>query len=166
MRKRKRAAFVFRGKKPMLSSPPEEVTDLQADEAKPFNGTYYCKLCNFQETEREKFHEHIVVHRDVSTAYQCMECGECFVVKPSLLKHLLHYHKIKDTNDYLESNDCYDKNAVEELKEIMKLAPGESRGPVKENQCRVCLQEFSDGTELRKHFRIHGMAFLMKNTRD
>ncbi|KAK9881015.1 hypothetical protein WA026_014358 [Henosepilachna vigintioctopunctata] len=165
-RKRKRAAFVYRGKKTMLCSPQEDINDLQADEATPFNGTYYCKLCDFQESDRENFHLHIVTHRDVSTAYQCMECGECFVVKPSLIKHLMHYHKIEDANAYLEVNNCYDRTAVEELKEIMKLAPGESRGPVDENQCRVCLQRFSDAQKLKKHFRIHGMAFLMKNSRE
>ncbi|XP_045469638.1 zinc finger protein 532-like [Harmonia axyridis] len=165
-RKRKRAPFVFRTKKIILSSPPEKIIDLQAEEAKPFDGTYYCKMCDFQESERDNFHLHIISHRDISTDYQCMECGECFVVKPTLIKHLKHYHKIEDTNSYLESNDCYDKNAVEELKEIMKLAPGESREPVQENQCRVCLQQFSDDQELKTHFRVHGMAFLMKNTRE
>lgn len=165
-RKRRRAPFVFRSKKIVMISTPEKVIDLQAEEAKPFDGTYYCKLCHFQETDRDKFHLHINIHRDISTDYQCMECGECFVVKPSLIKHLKHYHKIEDINTYLENNDCYDKNAVEKLKEILKLAPGESREPVKENQCRVCLQEFADEPELKKHFRIHGMAFLMKNSRD
>ncbi|XP_044756226.1 zinc finger protein 532-like [Coccinella septempunctata] len=165
-KKRKRAPFVFRTKKVFLSSPPEKIIDLQAEEPKPFDGTYYCKMCEFQDSERDKFHHHIISHRHIPTDYQCMECGECFVVKPSLIKHLKHYHKIEDTNSYLETNNCYDKNAVDELKEIMKLAPGESRDPVKENQCRVCLQEFPDEPELKKHFRIHGMAFLLRNSRD
>ncbi|XP_045469636.1 zinc finger protein 532-like [Harmonia axyridis] len=165
-RKRKRAPFVFRTKKINLSSPPEKIIDLQAEEAKPFDGTYYCKMCDFQESDRDKFHLHVMNHRYISTDYQCMECGECFVVKPTLIKHLKHFHKIEDTDSYLESNNCYDKNAVEELKEIMELSPGESREPIEKNQCRVCLQLFSDDQELKRHFRVHGMAFLMRNSRD
>lgn len=154
-RKRKRAQLVFRPRKIILSSVPDTVADLQAEMAKSFNGTYYCKMCDLKETDRDKFHLHIKTHRDISTDYQCMDCGECFVVKPSLIKHLKHFHKIEDTNSYLENNDCYDKNAVEELKEILKLTPDECRESVKENQCGVCLQEFSDDVALETHIKKH-----------
>ncbi|KAJ8945180.1 hypothetical protein NQ314_009312 [Rhamnusium bicolor] len=139
--------------------------DLTAEAPMQFDGTYLCKQCDYKNTDRYEFHGHIKEHRDVSTAYQCMECAECFVVKPSLIKHLLHFHNISDHQTYLKENDCYDVNAVRELEDTMKLAPGESKEPVKENQCRVCRQEFEDFIALNKHIRIHGMAFLLRNTK-
>lgn len=139
--------------------------DLTAEEPVQFDGTYRCKLCDYEDTNRDRFHGHIKEHRDISTAYQCMECAECFVVKPSLEKHLLHFHNIVDHESYLKENDCFDVDAVKELENVMKLAPGESKEPVKENQCRVCRQEFQDALSLNKHFRIHGMAFLLRNAK-
>ncbi|KAJ8953012.1 hypothetical protein NQ318_015374 [Aromia moschata] len=144
-------------------SEKETELDLTADEPMQFDGTYHCRLCNYKSISRSEFHGHIKSHRDISTAYQCMECAECFVVKPSLIKHLVHYHNISDHESYLRENDCYDIEAVKELEDTMKLAPGESKEPVKENQCRVCRQQFSDAVALNKHFRIHGMAFLLRN---
>lgn len=137
----------------------------QLDIPSEFDGSFHCKLCEFTDARRETFHSHVKTHREVSTCYQCMDCGECFVVKPSLVKHLQFFHKIFDTDRYFEENDCFDRAALKELEEIMKLAPGESKNPVEENQCRVCLQKFEDELELKKHFRVHGMAFLMHNTK-
>ncbi|XP_018570192.1 zinc finger protein 699-like [Anoplophora glabripennis] len=139
--------------------------DLTAEEPMQFDGTYRCKLCDYENIDRAEFHAHVKRHRDISTAYQCMECAECFVVKPSLIKHLLHFHNISDHESYLKENDCFDVDAVKELESVMRLAPGESKEPVKENQCRVCRQEFKDALSLNKHFRIHGMAFLLRNSK-
>ncbi|KAJ8918145.1 hypothetical protein NQ315_011602 [Exocentrus adspersus] len=139
--------------------------DLTAEEPMQFNGTYHCKLCDYENTDRASFHSHIKEHRDISTAYQCMECAECFVVKPSLIKHLLHFHNISDYESYLVENDCFDVDAVKQLESIMRLAPGESKEPVEENQCSMCRLQFQDALSLSKHFRIHGMAFLLKNTK-
>ncbi|XP_063909346.1 zinc finger protein 687a-like [Zophobas morio] len=161
-KKRKRSGISsVKNKKPAS----EEIVDLQADKPVSFDGTYYCKLCDYKSTERAEFHGHIISHRDVSTAYQCMECGECFVVKPSLAKHLAHFHKITDTNTYFDNNDCYDKFAIKELENNLRLVPGEHRGPVRENQCTVCLEQFEDALSLNKHFRMHGMAFLLKKNK-
>ncbi|CAH1119243.1 unnamed protein product [Phaedon cochleariae] len=139
--------------------------DLTAEKPVLFDGVYNCKACEFTSTERADFHVHIKTHRDISTAYQCMECGECFVVKPSLYKHLMHFHNISDYQSYLQENDCYDVDAVQELENTMRLAPGESKEPVRENQCRVCRVQFEDSAALNIHFRIHGMAFLLKNAK-
>lgn len=158
IRKRKRSAgYALKNKK-------VEETDLQADKPIAFDGTYYCRLCDYRNTERPEFHQHIMGHRDISTSYQCMECGECFVVKPSLIKHLTHFHKITDPNQYFAENECYDKHAIEELQNKLKLGLGEHQGPVEENQCRICLKKFEDTLELSNHFRVHGMAFLMRKT--
>lgn len=127
-----------------------------------FDGEYQCRNCDFKNSSRAMFHAHIKTHRNISTAYQCMECGECFVVKPSLKKHLLLFHKIENIDNYIEDNECFDKDAVKELHETMRMTPGETKEPVAENQCKVCRQFFSDQVELSKHFRSHGMAFLLK----
>lgn len=129
-----------------------------------FEGEYKCNICDYKTENRQTFHSHIKSHRNISTAYQCMECGECFVVKPSLEKHLLVLHHIENLEQYFKDNDCFDKDAVKELQENMRLIPGEVKGPLEKNQCRVCMQIFSDDKELSKHFRIHGMAFLMRNS--
>lgn len=155
-------------KKVLIAQMKQIEPDLYSETDVPveFDGTYHCKICSsFSSTERNEFQTHVKIHRDVSTSYQCMDCGECFVVKPSLVKHLQYFHKIFDTDQYFEQNDCFDKEAVKELEELMRLAPGESKEPVEENQCRVCKQKFADELELRKHFRVHGMAFLMHNTK-
>lgn len=151
-----------KSKKPLL-----EESDLYLEAGKPveFDGIYRCKLCEYVNDKRDEFHIHVVSHRDVSTSYQCMECGECFVVKPSLVKHLHYFHKVSNTEEYFEVNNCFDKDAVKELEETMKLAPGEIKGPVEENQCRVCLKKFENDLELKKHFRVHGMAFLLHNSK-
>lgn len=161
-RRRRPPTLPNKTKKPLLE---ESDLYLQVGEPVEFDGVYRCKLCAYENNEREQFHSHIISHRDVSTAYQCMECGECFVVKPSLIKHLHYFHKISNTEEYFEENDCFDKGAVKELEENMKLAPGETKGPVEENQCRVCLMKFENDLELNKHFRVHGMAFLLRNSK-
>ncbi|XP_050293447.1 zinc finger protein 687-like isoform X2 [Anthonomus grandis grandis] len=133
--------------------------DLTADQPISFDGTYICRICEQKETDRGKFHQHIKTHRQVSTAYQCMECGECFVVRPSLVKHLLHYHNISDFDCYFDQNNCFDQSAVNELAKVMK-APFLAND-VKENQCKVCMEQFEDKESLDRHFRVHGMAFLI-----
>lgn len=159
-RKRKR---LFNGsvknKRSSFEKPTEEVLT-----ASPvlFDGEYKCKLCRYKSQSRQSFHDHIQEHRDVSTSYQCMECGECFVVKPSLLKHLQVFHLIEDVESYINENECFDKEAVRLLEENMRMVPGEVKEPVADNQCRICRQMFTDAQELSKHFRVHGMAFLMK----
>ena len=134
----------------------------ELEEPKPFEGTYCCKNCQFTTENRKTFHEHVTEHRDISTSYQCMECGECFMVKPSLSKHLLYYHQIQDFDKYIEENNCYSKEALAELREALQLSLL-SANKVEPNQCRVCLKKFTEEYELSKHFRSHGMAFLLKN---
>lgn len=141
---------------------PDPENDLIADEPIPFDGVYQCRLCHHRNPDRDSFHQHIKNHRHISTAYQCMECGECFVVKPSLIKHLMHFHNISDSDQYFLINDCFDRSAVNELAKVVKnpyLANN-----VKENQCKVCLEQFTNSEAHDKHFRIHGMAFLLKNS--
>lgn len=129
-----------------------------------FDGTYVCKICDYRNTNRTLFQEHIVAHRHVSTAYQCMECGECFLVKPSLVKHLRYIHQIADTDTYLTENECCDQDAVTELvatiNRVGVAGSALSKEPLKENQCRVCRLQCDSDLQLSKHFRVHGMAFI------
>lgn len=117
-----------------------------------FDGVYRCKICEFAHTDRAQFHEHVISHRESGTSYQCMECGDCFVVKLSLIRHLMYFHKISNSNKYFKENECFDKTAA--------VAPVAVEEKLNENQCSVCKQQFSDETEFKIHFRIHGMAFL------
>ena len=68
-----------------------------------------CAVCS-TEVDNSNFVEHIKSHRQSSTMYQCMECGECFAVKPSLEKHLKIEHKVwwfflKNAGHYLSVSD-------------------------------------------------------------
>lgn len=148
--------------RPSKPKKPEMENDLTAEEPILFDGTYQCRLCDYKTTDRTPFHNHIKVHRHISTAYQCMECGECFVVKPSLVKHLLHFHNISNNDQYFTDNDCFDQTAVTELAKVVK-APYLANN-VKENQCKVCMEQFDSSEKLDKHFRTHGMAFLMQKS--
>ncbi|KAI4459776.1 zinc finger protein [Holotrichia oblita] len=137
--------------------------ELRLDQPIPFEGTYVCRVCDYNDSDRTSFHEHIRQHRNVSTSYQCMECGECFVVKPSFHKHLMYFHRISNVDDYVRENECVDESAISELRKYMRLESGEINDDVEENQCKVCLKQFDDSLELNKHFRVHGMAFLRNN---
>jgi hypothetical protein len=112
---------------------------------------FTCNICQLQTDEEEEFREHVVTHRPGdSPAYQCMECGMCYVVKPSLEKHLLLTHKIRGVDEYLKESG---QNHDEEL--------GIEGPPLKENQCKVCYKEFESPQELNSHLRTHGLAFLL-----
>lgn len=53
-----------------------------------------CIICKAAFVERGEFRDHIMTHRTDDNTFQCMECGECFVVRPSLEKHLHAFHKV------------------------------------------------------------------------
>lgn len=129
------------------------ITSKTTDSSKKFT----CAVCKEVFPELNEFREHVVVHRLEENIYQCMECGECFVVRPSLEKHLHAFHKIKNTDRYITENQCCNPNReqVEPEAEILK-----------ENQCKVCKDQFERAIDLTKHFRIHGMAFLKEFKKD
>jgi hypothetical protein len=96
-----------------------------------------------------------------------MECGMCFVVKPSLEKHLFISHRIKNAEAYLQnSNCCVSPAKSEEMEDTSQYKessppPEEFSPDLVENQCRVCRKIFDTAFQLSKHFRTHGMAFLL-----
>lgn len=161
-KKRKKINSTPKSKQMSFYSESEEV-DLIPEQPIVFDGTYRCNICNYSDTDRHTFHEHVILHRETSTLYQCMECGECFVVKPSFIKHLKYFHDIESIDQYLEENNCYDKNAVNDLEKSVKYSSVVRSEDTAENQCKVCRLQFNDNLELNKHFRVHGMAFLMEN---
>lgn len=121
------------------------------------NKKFCCAVCKESFSDSGDFRTHISIHRLEENSYQCMECGECFVVRPSLEKHLLAFHKIKNTGKYIAENECCNPK-----KETVEC----ENEPVKENQCKVCKDQFDRATDLAKHFRIHGMAFLKEFKKD
>ncbi|XP_045771971.1 zinc finger protein 532-like [Maniola jurtina] len=119
-----------------------------------------CIICNHNCENSKNLESHMITHRDPSMAYQCLECGKCFVVKPSFSTHLLLEHSITNVQEYIDTKPCYNESAL--LKNRDDLNPPIEQ-PVKENQCRICREQFENSNDLEKHFRVHGMAFLMKN---
>ena len=107
-----------------------------------------CK-CQFATDSVEAFRSHVILHRTDPDDFQCLECGLCFVVQPSLEKHLLFQHQIKDIKEYIAKNNVCDRIKQESDR-------------VNENQCCVCYEIFDSKLNLDLHFRTHGMAFLTK----
>lgn len=119
---------------------------------------YKCSKCAEDFADKELLETHLIIHRDPCIAYQCMECGQCFVVKPTFSKHLLLEHGITDVEDYIiNKKQCYNESALSVYQH-----DSVDNEQLKENQCKICREQFDHPSELEKHFRVHGMAFLMK----
>ncbi len=177
------------------SDTPPAVKRLRLDGESVFN----CAKCTFTCESREDFQTHIRKHLNSETgSMQCRECGMCFVVQPSLKRHLFMVHKIRNFKKYQEESGLDLESPVKEP--VVKLRPvripssarvqnglsggrGDSRGdsssdsasardsesdstgaaPGESHQvleCTVCYKEFENETSLRKHMRMHGMAFI------
>lgn len=120
----------------------------------------YCTNCEYTCESKEQLETHFLSHKDLCMAYQCMECGKSFVVKPSFSTHLMLEHGISDVEEYiLNKNRCYNENALEKYQ-----SSNISFEPLKDNQCKICREQFDNSEDLAKHFRGHGMAFLLKST--
>ncbi|XP_026465171.1 zinc finger protein 532-like [Ctenocephalides felis] len=126
---------------------------------------FLCAVCQFTTQDRDQFKFHVATHRDVDTAYQCMECGLSFAVKPTLAKHLAMKHLIEDIDNYIACNtDCVDKEAVRAA--LASVIVGTTVEDVVENQCKICKEKFETAADHDKHFRVHGMAFLKQKEFD
>ena len=118
-----------------------------------------CNICGNSYEQKELLEKHMTLHMDPCMAYQCKECGQSFVVKPSFSKHLLLEHNITDIDEYIKEKQCYNENALIKYQNSDII----SNEPLRENQCKICREDFELPEDLAKHFRTHGMAFLMKN---
>ncbi|XP_071447224.1 zinc finger protein 532-like [Hetaerina americana] len=113
-----------------------------------------CTECSFRSRNKKLYQKHMKSHK--SKCYICHECKLEFVSEPSYKIHLVMNHGIDDERKMMKS-DARD-NANEVVVQDSDGDPG--TGMLK---CRVCQKSFSQLNDLRKHFRVHGMALLMLN---
>uniref|UniRef100_A0A023GFR9 Putative zinc finger protein n=1 Tax=Amblyomma triste TaxID=251400 RepID=A0A023GFR9_AMBTT len=153
-------------KAPVASSGPaekgkKEASDHATDQPSPVNSgkaasdnqenksassPYVCAKCEFESNDSSVFRDHIKQHRPPhKETFQCPQCGLCYVVEPSLMKHLRGVHRVDQT----------------EIKENA-VAPDPNGAADSSHRCSVCLATFATERELKSHTRSHGMAFLKK----
>lgn len=120
----------------------EEQHDKERHREEP-QKTHSCAKCPFTTRNTAEFRDHIAEHRPRDAdCFQCPECGLCYVVEPSLRKHLRSVHRINEDDK--------------------KAGAKSHSASVGEHQCTVCLAAFDTERELKSHSRTHGMAFLRK----
>ena len=147
---------------------------------------FTCAKCNFVSKEREEFQTHIAKHKSVEEdALQCHECGMSFMVMPSLKRHLFMVHKIRNLKRYQDEAGV---NLESPVKPVEGLRLRISHNTVLQNgyssresdstrdsdtehdssvmECTVCYKEFESQSQLRKHMRMHGMAFIRSRRLD
>ena len=112
----------------------------------------FCYKCSFKSSDKDEFMTHVATHKTNPKDLQCPACGMCFVVRPSLEKHLVISHGMKNVYAYLLEHGFppIDKSSQDVDTEVLEI-----------NQCRVCHAKFDSEALLEKHFRTHGSAFLM-----
>lgn len=113
-----------------------------------------CAKCQFQCEVRGDFKKHILSHKSNSATFQCQECGLCFIVQPSLCKHLRIVHKISDTMKYIKEEGT---NYVPEKENETETSRHSAL------ECSVCFTSFPNEGALKTHMRSHGMAFIQAN---
>lgn len=134
---------------------------------------YKCAKCLFTSEEKPAFVAHITEHKTPNT-FQCVECGLCFSVLPSLKKHLFMVHKIRDFETYMKDNqienpadNVHSDDEIE--REPERVAESETASSEEETrnplECKVCYKEFDSEKLLKSHMRVHGMAFIKKSRR-
>ncbi|XP_064650092.1 zinc finger protein 687a-like [Lineus longissimus] len=126
---------------------------------------YNCAKCKFSSANRKEFQKHIIDHKNSRDGIQCLECGMCFIVEPSLRKHLFIVHKIKDYEKYVSElggqiplfteTEMHDVTGFSEVPEKVSLSP--ESNPL---ECKVCYRVFEEEARLKNHMRTHGMAFI------
>lgn len=121
--------------------------------AEDSEGNFRCKKCDQRCSNMANLREHIATNHRIKGRYLvCLECGDNFVVAPSLQMHLKAFHGIEDPITYMTQNTLYAPDNVDDLE-----TGGKS---IEANQCHVCMAVFEDKAAVDKHLRVHGMAFL------
>jgi len=140
---------------------PKKYVDLSApmglcveqETAEDGEGNFKCKRCSQRCTDMSDLRKHIAANHRLKGRYLiCLECGENFVVAPSLQMHLKAFHGIEDPIIYMSQNPSYAPDNDGD-------SGAEGRTTVA-NQCHVCMAVFEDKAAVDKHLRVHGMAFL------
>ncbi|XP_076655394.1 uncharacterized protein LOC143360446 [Halictus rubicundus] len=121
--------------------------------AEDSEGNFRCKKCDQRCTDMVNLREHIATAHRIRGRYLiCLECGDNFVVAPSLQMHLKAFHAIDDPIAYMAKNTSYAPDSIDDLDVEGKA--------IEANQCHVCMAVFEDKAAVDKHLRVHGMAFL------
>ncbi|KAF7392034.1 hypothetical protein HZH68_011577 [Vespula germanica] len=116
-------------------------------------GNFICRKCDQRCANMSDLREHIASNHRIKGRYLiCLECGENFVVAPSLQMHLKAFHGIEDPISYMNQNSSYAPDNIDDLENETKAMIA--------NQCYVCMAVFEDKATVDKHLRVHGMAFL------
>ncbi|XP_077555014.1 zinc finger protein 532-like isoform X3 [Haemaphysalis longicornis] len=116
---------------------------------KPPSSAKVCAKCGFESSDASAFRDHIKAHKPANQeTFQCPECGLCYVVEPSLRKHLRGVHRVEKA----------------EVKPGVVVVAGSNVEAASDDglRCSVCLATFDTERELKSHTRSHGMAFLKK----
>ena len=115
------------------------------------------------------FMTHIVGHKTEKDSIQCADCGVCFAAEPSLRRHLIVAHKIREFSAYLTrvaevSRSLDRKSARNRAEEAASrrsspasVSSSDGGGP---KECNVCYKPFESDAALKTHMRTHGMAFI------
>ncbi|OAD55222.1 hypothetical protein WN48_04979 [Eufriesea mexicana] len=126
---------------------------VKQETAEDSEGNFRCKKCDQRCSNMANLREHIASNHRIKGRYLvCLECGDNFVVAPSLQMHLKAFHGIEDPIIYMSQNTSYAPDNVDDLE-----TGGKS---IEANQCHVCMAVFEDKAAVDKHLRVHGMAFL------
>ncbi|XP_031847542.2 uncharacterized protein LOC116433524 isoform X1 [Nomia melanderi] len=121
--------------------------------AEDSEGKFRCKKCDQRCSNMIHLREHIATDHRIRGRYLiCLECGDNFVVAPSLQMHLKAFHGIEDPIAYMAKNPSYAPDSIEDLDVEGKA--------IEANQCHVCMAVFENKAAVDKHLRVHGMAFL------
>lgn len=135
------------------TSTPEVGLCVKEETAEDGEGNFKCKKCGQRCTDMSNLREHIAVNHRLKGRYLiCLECGENFVVAPSLQMHLKAFHGIEDPISHMSQNPSYAPDACNDF-----MVEGKTTVA---NQCYVCMAVFEDKAAVDKHLRVHGMAFL------
>ncbi|XP_074651447.1 zinc finger protein 532-like [Tubulanus polymorphus] len=161
-------------KRPSVSIPQEEETPALKRLRLEGGNSYHCAKCSYSSEDHNQFLDHIKMHKIEEDSFQCSECGVCFSVIPSLKRHLIIVHKVRNISRYvgsLESKqkaNLYDSTLYFKLdssKKKTEASPKRTQDEftVLQNgwlECQVCYKAFNDMPLLKSHMRTHGMAFI------
>ncbi|XP_070149884.1 uncharacterized protein [Polyergus mexicanus] len=126
---------------------------VERETAEDGEGNFKCKKCDQRCTDMSNLREHIATNHRLKGRYLiCLECGENFVVAPSLQMHLKAFHGIENPINYMNQNPSYAPGIDDDSEVTGKTTVA--------NQCYVCMAVFEDKAAVDKHLRVHGMAFL------